>query len=151
MIKPVPGWSWREDLDASQKADLAERIITELDARLGANAGPRVYAVAGHPHLSARVAPALAPFMRGGTDFRTAAPDRPDIYITSDPDVFARILPSIFEWGPPEIMLVAIPKSAIGDEEDGDAALAGMLDGADAAERGAVGMYFDSGDLMRMF
>lgn len=150
MIKPIPGWSWEEDFDADQKTKLATRIVGELDAHLGADPGPRVYAAAGHPYLSVHAASALEPLIREGSDLRTAGKERSDVYLTSESAVFTRILPIIFEWGPPEIVLIAIPRSAIG-ENDVDASILSILHEADAAGRGGVGMYFDSGDLMKMF
>ncbi|MDU7519923.1 MAG: hypothetical protein E7K72_00785 [Roseomonas mucosa] len=145
------GFSWEEDLDAAQRARLACRIVAELDARMRDTDAPRLYVATGHPSLSRRLGRALDEIASGtGRSCRVIRPNRPDAYATSDPKLFAQILPILFEFGPPEISILNCGRPP-GVARDGlGAVITAILEGADNAISDAVRMDFDSGDLFRI-
>jgi len=147
----MPGWSWEEEFDAAQRARLAGRIVAELDARMRGVHGPRLYAAIGHPALSRHLERALDGIARDtGTLRKVVRPGRADAYATPDPGLFARILPVLFEFGPPEISILAFGRAPGLASEGLDAAITAIAEGSGGAGPGAVRMDFDSGDLFRI-
>lgn len=86
----------------------------------------------------------------GGLWQKVALRKGSDAYVTADPDLFARILPTVFEFGPPQIAILAIVDGlnvAVGG-------LGQLIRNIVAQNTGAGGnavcMDFDSGDLIRI-
>ncbi len=149
-MRGVSGWSWEEGFDARQRAGLACRIVAELNKRLPATTGRRLYAATGHPALSRHLERALDPARNQGDLRKVARPGRSAAVVTSDPDLFARILPTVFRFGPPEVSILAFiaDPSAVRDEVG--PMITALVERTDAAVGSAVCMAFDSGNLVRI-
>ena len=151
MGRFLPGWSWEEHFDAVQRSQLARRIVAELDARLRAAPDATLYAATVHPVLSRQLREALdAVAGLSGNLLRVARPRRSDVHVTADPDLFVRVLPVVFEFGPPEVSILAIAQTP-GATPDGlaDAVTRAVEPSVDILS-GVVRMNFDSGDLVRI-
>ena len=150
--RSIPGWSWEEDFDVPQRAWLAYRIVAELDARLCVTSGStRLYAATVHPILSRHLRKALDDVAEGAGDFwKVARPRRPDAYATCDRGLFVRILPVLFEFGPPEISILAIAQVQGATLDGMGGKITGAVERCDNVNSRAVRMDFDSGDLVRI-
>lgn len=150
MLRAMSGWSWEEGFDARQRAELARRIVAELNKRLPATTGPRLYAATGHPALSRHLERALDPVRAEGNLRKVARPGRATALVTFDPDLFARILPTVFWSGPPEVsILVFIADPSAAQSEVGPM-VTDIVERTDTMVGDAVCMAFDSGDLVRI-
>lgn len=145
----MSGWSWDESFNVLQRAQLARRIVADLNTRLRAVPGPRLYAAIGHPTVSRYLEKALGEVAGAeGSLRRVARQKRPDAYVTSDPDLFTRILPVVFEFGPPEVAILAIAAD-LGAAPDGlDDMITRVVARPVSMDSSAVCMHFDSGDLV---
>ena len=147
--RAMPGWSWEEDFDVEQRAQLAARIVAELDARLGSNAEPTSYVALGYPRLSPNLRSALHEVIREEPDLHEIArQEQSPAYVTSDPSCFSRLLPVLFEFGPPEISLLALRPDS--EKDDPDRTIIKLMSQLGQAHVGAVRMDFDSGDLVQI-
>ena len=145
----MSGWSWDESFNVLQRAQLARRIVADLDTRLRAIPGTRIYAATGHPTVSRYLEKALGEVAGGaGSLCRVARQRRPDAYVTSDPGLFTRVLPVVFEFGPPEVAILAIAADLDATQNGLDAMITRVVAGRDSSNSDAVCMHFDSGDLV---
>ncbi len=144
------GWSWEEGFDARQRAALARRIVAELDRRLPATTGRRLYAATGHPTLSRHLERALDSVRTEGELRKVARPGRSPALVTSDPDLFARILPTVFWFRPPQISILAFIANPSAAQDEVGPMVTDIVQRTDTVVSDAVCMAFDSGDLVRI-
>ncbi|WP_338664114.1 hypothetical protein VQH23_02890 [Pararoseomonas sp. SCSIO 73927] len=147
----MPGWSWEENFDATQRVRLAGRIVAELDVRMQDVHEPRLYAAIGHPALSRHLEGALDKIARDTENlWKVVRRTGPDAYATPDPGLFARILLLLFEFGPPEVSILTFARAQSVASDGLDAAITAIAGMSESAGPGAVRMDFDSGDLFRI-
>jgi len=148
-MKVLLGLQWQEDFDAAGRLRYAERVVAALDARLPADAGQRLYVATGHPEVSPTLQAEFAKLAQAEPDLRQVVRQkRSPAYVASRPDLFARVLALVFEWGPPEITALALLQHAAGDPDGLGHTITRLVEQPGPAGPGAVRLEFDENDLI---
>jgi hypothetical protein len=163
----LPRISWPEVVSAPEVARVQAEIITELKRHLKpVPEDQRVYALVFTPTLTPQ---AEARFLSAAQADRPTPQDpvrivdlprRGRCYSCTTEEVFAALLPLAFQFGPPEVTLIAanLVGHSRGDLHSLSSFLRAQLrkeacdpESGNGTARDSVGMHFDSGDLVEMF
>lgn len=153
--------SWEEAFTPIEAAQKAKEIIAALTRRL-TSSGPehhRLYFAVPNPtpYAAAEAEFAKAMINEGASPENSrilTLPGGGKCYAFADASLFTKVLPDAFRLGPPELTLIAMNSDLhLGATEDALVELVlKVLGSRTTAQTGsAVGMHFDSGDLMQVF